>query len=260
MAQLIKYLPLLLLLAVALWIFLFPSSLRGLLRKSGKGVGDVGRAGRELTTGQPVAGSPLSKFETMAGKAVEEKILAAHPIHGDAFIQDRVAFVGSRLLGGVVRREIPYRFRVIDAAEPVAFSLPGGAVLVSRSLVDLAGPDDNQLAGILAHEVVHIDQRHAVRRMAKLAAARTGLKLLSFGRGALLGRAVGSLEGFLEKGYGAEEELEADRLALALAARCGFDPRAWPFFLRSVLDRRLENAGYFRAHPPLPTRLRALGA
>ena len=258
--SLIKYLPFLLILGFFLWVFLFPASIRRLLRRSGRQIGDIHRAGEELLGGDEVQGSPLARYEAGAGRIVEEKILASHPLHGDRFVQDRVAFVGGRLLAAAHRREIAYRFRVIDAPVPTAYSLPGGAVLVSRALVDLAGSDDNQLAGILAHEVAHIDRRHAVKNMAKTAAARMGLRILSLGHGAILARAIGSLEGLLEKGYGRTEELEADRYALDLMARSGYDPRAYSFFLRGLLDRRLENAGHFRTHPPVAERLRAMGA
>ena len=246
-------------LALILWLFLFPSNIRLLLRRLGRGMGDVGRAGQELMTGKEVQGSPLARYEAQAGRAVEEKILAAHPISPDEMLQSRVAFVGGRIAGSALRREINYRFRVIDGPVPAAFSLPGGAIFISQPLMDLSAGDDNQLAGLLAHEVAHIDQRHAVRHLARSAAARTGLRILSLGRGALLARAIGSMEELLANGYGAREELEADQSAVALAARAGFDPRAYPFFLRSVLDRRLDQAGYFRSHPPIPERLRALG-
>ena len=258
--QIVKWLPFLLLLAAALWVFLFPSSLRRILRGAGSRVGSVGRAGQELVTGEEVRGSPLSKYEAAAGRAVEEKILAAHPPDPDPRVQARVEYVGNRLASRAIRKEILYRFQVVLGPTPEAFSLPGGSVLVTRPLVDLIGLDDNQLAGVLAHELVHIDRRHAIRQLARTAAARAGLKILSFGRGGLLGRAIGGLEGFIAHGYGEGEELEADRFAVALAARSGYDPRAYPFFLGSVLHRKLENAGYFRTHPPLPVRLRSLGA
>ncbi len=247
-------------LALALWLFLFPSTIRLFLRRLGRWTGDFGRAGQELVTGEEVPGSPLARYEALAGRAVEEKLLAAHPISSDERLQGRLAFIGARLAGAASRRQIAFRFRAVEGPEPAAYSLPGGAVLVSRPLVELTAGDDNQLAGILAHEVAHIDQRHAVRSLARTAAARTGLRILSLGRGALLARVIGSMEELLEKGYGAAEEIAADRGAVDLAARAGFDPRAYPFFLKSVLDRRLEGAGYFRSHPPIPERLRALGA
>ncbi len=258
--QFLKSLPFLLLLAAALLLFLFPGVIRRLFRGAGSRVGNVGRAGRELMGGEEVRGSPLARYESAAGRAVEERILSTHPPDPDPFVQGRVDAIGRRLAALARRREIPYRFLVVIGPEPTAYSLPGGAVLVSRPLVDIVGPDDHQLAGVLAHEVVHIDQRHAIRNLAKTAAARAGLRLLTLGRGALLGRAVGALEASLAKGYTEAEEMEADRLAVQLAGSAGFDPRAYPFFLRGVLDRRLDRVGYFRTHPAIPVRLHHLGA
>jgi len=247
------------LIALVVLAFLFPSAILRVLGRLGRSLGDFGRAGSELLSGKEVKGSPLARYESAAGRAVEEKLVAAHPPVPDPALREQVARVGGRLVGGVRRREIPYRFAVVESAEPTAYSVPGGAVIVTRPLVALCGGDEQQLAGVLAHEVAHIDLRHAVEHLAKGAVARTGLRILSMGRGALLARAIGAVEGLIENGYAAGEELAADREAVALAARGGFDPRAYPFFLRSVLERGLAGAGYFRVHPPIPERLRALG-
>jgi predicted Zn-dependent protease len=248
------------LLVAALGLVFFPSAIVRFLRRLGRSAGDFGRAGKELLTGEEVRGSPLARYEALAGRAVEEKMLAAQPLCADAAVVERVARIGARVAAGATRPGIAYRFRVTEAPEPNAFSVPGGGVLLTRFLVDLTSGDDNQLAGILAHEVAHIDSRHAVRRLAASAAARTGLRILTLGRGALLAQAVGVVEDLLQNGYGREEELEADRRAQLLAARAGFDPRAYPYFLQSLLQRRLETRGYFRTHPSIPERLRALGA
>jgi predicted Zn-dependent protease len=248
-----------LILAAALWALLLPATIPRFFRRMGRSLGGFSRAGQELLTGEGVAGSPLSRYEALAGSTVEKRLLATHPFSPDPALQSRVGRIGSLLAGGAQRREIAYRFSVVEAEQPHAYALPGGGVLVSRPLVDLCGGDDHQLAGVLAHELAHIDLRHAVRHLAASSAARAGLRLLTLGRGGLLGRAVGAMEGLLENGYQEHEELEADRAAVELAARAGFDPRAYPYFLRTLLDRRLETSGYFRTHPPLPLRLRSLG-
>src|SRR5262245_32339558 len=108
-------------LALILWLFLFPSTIRRALRRPRRGGGDFGRAGQELMTGAEVKGSPLARYEAQAGRAVEEKILAAHPISADENLQGRAAFVGARVAACALRREIVYRFRVIEAPEPAAF-------------------------------------------------------------------------------------------------------------------------------------------
>ncbi len=247
------------LLAACVGILLVPAVLPRLLRRAGRGVGDVRRAGEELLTGKEVPGSPLARYEATAGKEVEGKILARCPLSNAPGLQARVGHIGARLAALAHRREIAYRFLVLEDPEPNAYSIPGGTVLISRTLLDLCGGDDHQLAGVLAHEVVHIDRRHAVRHLAAGAAARTGLKLLTLGRGALLGRAVGALESLMTHGYSTDQEMEADRLGVQLGAAAGFDARAYAFFLRSAFDRGFSVQGYFRAHPPIPDRLRNLG-
>jgi predicted Zn-dependent protease len=247
-------------LSLSLWVVLFPRSVPRLLRKLGFRLGAFGRSGKELVTGEGVEGSGLAGYEALAGKAIEARVLASHPPGRDPFVESRVAAVGGRIAASASRRDIAYRFSTVEGQEPMAFSIPGGAVIVTRPLVDLCGADDNQLAGILAHEVAHIDRRHAIRHLAAEKAARAGLRFLSLGRGFLLSRAVTALEDLFAKGYGREEELEADRIAVQLAARAGYDPRAFPYFLRTVAERRLAGLGWFGSHPPIPDRLRALGA
>ncbi len=246
-------------LAACVGILLVPAVLPRLLRRAGRGAGDVRRAGQELVTGKEVRGSPLARYEAAAGKEVEGKFLARFRPSDAPELQARVGQIGGRLAMLAHRREIPYRFLVVEDPEPNAYSIPGGTVLVGRTLLDLCGADDNQLAGLLAHELVHIDRRHAIRHLAAGAAARTGLKILTFGRGALLGRAVGALESLMANGYSSDQEMEADRFGVQLAAVAGFDPRAYSFFLRTALDSGMSARGYFRTHPPIPERLRNLG-
>jgi predicted Zn-dependent protease len=239
---------------------LFPAAIPRFFKRLGRSLAGFSRAGQELLTGRGVAGSPLSRYETLAGSTVEKRLLSTHPFTPDPALQSRVGHIGSLLAGGAQRVEIPYRFSVVEAPLPQAYALPGGGVLVSRPLVELCGGDDHQLAGVLAHELAHIDLRHAVRHLAASSAARAGIRILTLGRGGFLARAVGAMESLLESGYQEHEELEADRAAVQLAARAGFDPRAYPYFLRSLLERRLETAGYFQNHPPVKRRLRSLGA
>ena len=244
--------------AVAI-LFIAPGLVRTWLRKLGAAMGLVGRAGQELLSGEAVAGSPLAHYETQAGQAAEEKLLATHPLSSDAALQAQVSRVGAALALHTRRREIPFRFRVIEAAEPRAYSLPGGAVFLSSGLARFCAIDDQQLAAILAHEVVHIDRRHTVRHLAQSAAARAGFSLVRLGRFNPLGRLVGAVESRLDQTrYSDEEEREADLLAVLLLRESGFDPNAFQHVLRRLADAQWDAAPYFRAHPPIVERLRKL--
>ena len=73
---------------------------------------------------------------------------------------ERVRRVGQSLIAHMDRRDVPYSFKLLDAKEINAFSLPGGPVYVYRGLLDIMGDDDDALACVLGHECGHVNGRH----------------------------------------------------------------------------------------------------
>jgi predicted Zn-dependent protease len=166
-----------------------------------------------------------------------------------------------------------YTFQVVDLPDPNAFSLPGGFVYVSRGLLALMNGED-ELAGVLGHEVGHIAARHAVQRVSRAApiaivsgvgAAVTGM--VSPTLGTVVG-GVGSLtnEALLAP-YGRDQEREADRVGAELGAKAGWDPAGLAAALRTLaredaLAEKKRSAGrtFFSTHPALPERVEDVGA
>ncbi len=258
-------LPILVLLVVL--ALLFPRSLPRLFRKAGRQVGDIGRMGRELATGEEIDQSPLAKYEVKAGELVAMRVLAENPVASDPAMQEHVRAIGARIAEHTLRRQIPYRFTVVEAKEPNAFAVPGGSVFVTRPLVELCQGDVNALACVLGHEVVHIDQRHAIRSLAARTAARTGFQVLTLGRGAILGRLAGGMQELIVQGYRQDQELEADLYGARLARIAGFDPHGIIALLQRLAeicpDGRVpltELSQYFKSHPPTSVRLEKLRA
>jgi predicted Zn-dependent protease len=75
-----------------------------------------------------------------------------------------VTAIGSKLTAVSERPEGPWKFMIADAAEPNAFALPGGYVYVTRGLLALVNSED-ELAGVIGHEIAHVTARHASKRM-----------------------------------------------------------------------------------------------
>ena len=251
--------------AFLIWIFFFSHTFRPLGRWLGRRTGDVKNAGKELLDGEEVPNSPIARYEAEVGKALTARVLAETPLTPDMRIQDRVYRIGHHLAKSVTRHQIPFRFAAIDDRVPHALSIPGGSVFVSTALVDLCGPDDDALAGILAHEIAHIDQRHAVKSMAARAATRAGLSAIPILRNALVQKLASGVEGFLVLGFSEERELEADLEGSRLAKRAGYEPLGLCRFLATLPNLRPDPslpAGeflrYFQAHPPAQQRVRAL--
>ena len=137
------------------------------------------------------------------------------------------------------QRPYYFKFRVIDQAEPNAFATPGGYIFISRGLLALVNSED-ELAGILAHEISHVTLRHHARQ-AQRGVLPSVLQMPGRAIGAVVGEDVGEVinaplaaagTAYLSS-YSRAQEQEADRAGLQLAARAGYDPAA--------LARALDN-------------------
>jgi len=248
-----------------LFALFFPRRVPRLLRRTGRVAGDVGRAGQEFVTGVEVRGSPLARYEVRAGKIVALRILTLNALSPDVTLQARVRDIGGRLAAHAQRHEIPYQFSVLESGEPNAFAVPGGSIFITRRLLDLCDDRGDCVAGVLGHEVIHVDRFHAIRTLAATTAVRTGFHVLSLGRAAILSRIAGGMEDLLVKGYRQDQELEADIFGVRIARLAGFDPLGFVELLRRLREVQPEAGGrleailgYFRTHPSLDVRIENL--
>jgi predicted Zn-dependent protease len=175
--------------------------------------------------------------------------------------------IGARLRQATGRADISWQWSVADDGDANAFALPGGWVYITRGLLALSNRED-ELAGILAHEMAHVVERHAVSRvgaatpLAILFGVPSGiLGMVSPGLGGLVGGAGRVISGLALAPYSREQELEADRVGIALTARAGWDPRALANVL-GTLERAEALAGgaprrssFFATHPSTPDRV-----
>jgi predicted Zn-dependent protease len=195
-------------------------------------------------------------------KAVEQDI----GLIDDKALNEYLGRVGQKVAAALPQRQFSYRFAVVDQIEPNAFAAPGGYVFVSRGLLALAQSED-ELAGVIAHEVQHVERRHSVKQARK----ELGLGLLALpGQlvGSIVSDDVAALAGkpfeAIAAGYSRDEEREADTLGQPLAAAAGYDPRA----LAAILDRMERFIGtlthekrapsFFDSHPTTPERVGTL--
>jgi len=217
-------------------------------------------------TQQPDVVLVSDEQEVQAGNEAAEQIPAVMGIVEDRALTRYVADVGERVAARAPERPVTYSFQIIDMPEPNAFALPGGHVYVSRGILLLAN-DEDELANVLAHEVIHVAARHHAQRQARA----TGVGLLALPgllAGALLPGALGAAVSapFAVAGAGAiasysrDQELEADQFGQKISAQAGYDPKALAVFLDD-LERatRLETgeerrASWFDSHPSTPRR------
>src|SRR6185369_17789604 len=171
----------------------------------------------------PVSGrSELSLIsparEKEIGKEAAKQIEAEMGFIDDKRLADYVSQVGARVAAESPLQGVDYTFHVVDMGEPNAFALPGGYVYVTRGILAVTTSED-ELAGVLGHEIGHVAARHAVQRVSRAAplGVLTGLGAATAGLvSPTLGEVVGSFgtaaNEMLLAPYGRDQEREADRV------------------------------------------------
>jgi len=195
--------------------------------------------------------------EVQIGDAVAPKIEEQFKIITDVDVNERVQGILDRIVAVCDRKDIIYVIKVFDEDTLNAVSLPGGYVYVFRGLIDKVHNDD-QLAGVIAHEVGHITARHGVKRMqSAYAAMALQLAAATTGSSAAAGANLALTSLFLE--YSQQAEFEADRLSVKYLKKAGYDPTAMADFLGIMKTEKekgpLNQFSYWKTHPNLSQRI-----
>ncbi|HSB82093.1 MAG TPA: M48 family metalloprotease [Candidatus Methylomirabilis sp.] len=231
-----------------------------------------------LTAGcavNPVSGRPevavlSADKERELGDQEAKKVEASMGLVAEPALLAYVQAVGSRVARQSPRQDTSYTFQIVNRPEPNAFALPNGNIYISRGLLALANSEE-ELAGVLGHEVVHVAARHTVRS-ANVAVATSPLRIATgiagvaagilaprVGEG-IMGLGEAATEAFMAP-YGRSQEREADDVGIELAARAGYDPTGLPRILRALeRDEALQKDGpprqsFFDTHPATPERV-----
>jgi predicted Zn-dependent protease len=181
------------------------------------------------------------------------------PILRDAQVERYVDALVRRLAAAAPGPRFPYQVKVVNAADINAFALPGGYLYVNRGLVE-AVRSEAELAGVLAHEMAHVAERHGTEQATKAYGAQAGLGLLGqllAGRDGKLGtveQLVGGLSvNALFLKFSRDAETEADRVGAQIMSRAGYDPLAMASFFDLLQAQRGRNPGavaqFFSSHP-----------
>jgi predicted Zn-dependent protease len=216
---------------------------------------NVGQAGGEID----------EKQEIQIGRDLGSRLLGAAPLVADARMQRYVNHVGRWLAAQTERPDLPWQFGVLDAPQVNAFAVPGGTIFVTRGLLERMR-SEAELAGVLAHEIAHVLQKHHLKAMQKNAKASLAGEALSMAlqdQNSLVRDKLISLGTELyARGLDKSDELEADRLGVIIAARGGYDPYGLPTVLQTLQRMNPEDSGLalmFKTHPAPAERLDALG-
>jgi beta-barrel assembly-enhancing protease len=223
-----------------------------------------------LVVATPVAAITLISVqdEIAIGREASRNIRKQVPEFADETTRAYVRSLGSRLAKVAPGPKYPYSLSIADYREINAFALPGGPVWINRGVLHTA-TNESQVAGVLAHEIAHIAQRHAADQITKGMIANFGLGVL----GALLGNSGGAGAAQAAAGLGAnlwflkfsrDDEQEADRAGLRILRRAGWDGRGMIELFQMLGREQGRNPGavevFLSSHPAPHDRFEALRA
>ncbi len=160
--------------------------------------------------------------------------------------------IGARLTKGSA---YTYEFYVADDSTVNAFAMPGGFVVVHTGLLALAG-NAEEVAGVLAHEVQHVERRHSLKAMAKSAGLMVTVSMV-FGD---LGGLVSLGQDLIGLKFSRQHETEADAEGLKTLVAAGISPVGMRDFFRKMGEKEKLNLGWLSSHPGSEERYAALDA
>ncbi len=187
----------------------------------------------------------------------------------DQYIAGYVESVGQRVLSYFPPQQLKFRFRVINSDVYNAFAGPGGHIFIHSGLLAVMESED-ELAGILGHEIAHVTSRHISQKLARqkkigyatLAGVVAGV-LLGAG-GSVAGAqalTVGSVAAgqSAELAYSRENELEADEKGLQYITAAGYDGHGLLNSLKKIRNRewfgKKQIPTYLKTHPASEDRI-----
>jgi len=175
--------------------------------------------------------------------------------------------IGDRLVSNLDTNLFEYQFNILDMEVPNAMALPGGYIYFSRGILLLANSED-ELAGIMGHEIIHAHNRHSVKAMNKSIFSRilsipgsVVQVVVSPELGRLINSPFKSIDQLSQSKYSRDNESEADRVGAELAAKSGYDPAALATILNNLSKYQTLETGedekfnFFDSHPLTPERV-----
>jgi beta-barrel assembly-enhancing protease len=193
--------------------------------------------------------------EMEMGQQYAAEIARQIPLVRDAAVVQYINNLG-RSIARHGNRQIPYNFYVVDAPQVNAFAVPGGHVYLNRGLIERTR-NEAELAGVLAHEIAHVEHRHGIDQMERAQGANLALTAAYV----LMGRApTGVEEALIGVGgqlyfsrHSREAENEADATGVGLLVRSGISPQGLPSFFNVLLEEQQRQPSaveqWFSTHP-----------
>lgn len=153
------------------------------------------------------------------------------------------------------------RYDLVLADSPLgmnALALPGGTVLLTDGLARRIGADDDALAGVLAHEITHVEAQHGLHALYQSLTLYVVIAMLAGDTGPILEDILLEGNALLSLAGSREAEYEADAGAVALTRAAGYDPMGLVRLFEIFGDEIGEGGGYASSHPGTSERIEAV--
>ena len=212
-----------------------------------------------------------SEQEEQIGEATAAKLIQAFGLYENKPMQNYLELVGSTVAAQGARQDVTYHFAILDTDSMNAMALPGGFVFVTRgALINMT--NEAQLAGVLAHEVAHVDGRHLENEIKKQGnmglfaktAQEEGAKHATQDQitQTIISKIGDQAATFLAtRPYSSGDEGAADKKGLELASKAGYNSAGLRDFLQALAKASEDPANaqalgaWSQTHPPYNVRV-----
>ncbi len=201
--------------------------------------------------------------EITIGRQIAGNLLGASALVKDQGLQSYVNNVGRWVANQSERPDLTWHFGVIESSDVNAFAAPGGYIFLTRGLYSLL-QNEAELAGVLGHEIGHVIRKHHLKILQQSSLVDLGGKLISkrIGGNDKVQKLIGNGAEIVARSLDKNAEFEADRIAVVLAARAGYDAFALPEVLQKIGHFANDDGSVallFKTHPLPDDRLEKLG-
>ena len=192
--------------------------------------------------------------EIALGKQSDGQIVAMYGAYDDPELKKYISDIGTKMAKLTHRANLPYSFKVLDTPVVNAFAVPGGFVYFTRGILAYLN-NEAEFAGVMGHELGHINARHSAKQYSRAQLANLGL-----GVGVALSEDFAKYAGFAQAGVGLlflrfsrDNEREADNLGVEYSTKYGYDANGMATFF-NTLNRMHPSSGgglndWFSTHP-----------
>jgi beta-barrel assembly-enhancing protease len=226
-----------------------------------KAAAKVTETGQKVTEAGLTVGTVLpidAEKEIEIGRGIAATVAGRYRVSTDAKLNEYINLVGLVVAAEAPRADIAYRFAVLETTDVNAFAAPGGYIFITKGALNLI-ENEAELAGVLAHELGHVNRRHVIEQIRKVDVLRE-VREQSGIEGDKLDKVVGAGANVLFTGLSRSDEAEADSLALQYVSSAGYDARGFADFITRLGTRSSESrmGELLSTHPRPSERMRTI--